>query len=384
MPSAGLQMCSMKVIISVFNNLSTDQRIEKVCRTLHENGYQVLLIGNSWDGLPSLQRPYRCIRIPLHSRSLKMAYPEFNMKLYREILRNADAETIIVGNDLDTLAANYLASRKLRLPLLYDSHEIYTEMPSVQGRFVQKIWRSLERRIMPHIRYMMTASNSYADWFVKKYAIEKPVVVRNLPHFQGNGSVAGLANTPKIILYQGAINPSRGLDRVIPAVKHLPDAQLWIAGKGPKLEEYTQLVEKLNLTDQVRFLGSLLPEDLRRITAQADVGLSIEENNGLSYYYSLPNKISDYIQARVPVVVSSFPEMKKIVDTYQVGQCIDNHSEKEIAGKISAVLQLGKEYYRPALEQAAAELCWENEESKLLGLYQKIGEENFPHAQKPA
>ena len=368
----------MKVIISVFNNLSTDQRIEKVCRTLHENGYSVLLIGNSWDGLPELDRPYPFIRIPIKSKNLKLAYPEFNLKLYREILRNADSETIITANDLDSLAANYRAAKKLRLPLIYDSHEIYTEMPSVQDRFVQKIWRALERRIMPDIRYMMTASDGYADWFVKNYSIPRPIVVRNFPHRKKTGISADPENRPKIILYQGAINPSRGLDRVIPAMKHIPGAELWIAGKGPKFEEYTALTKKLNLTNRVKFLGRILPDELRGITAQADVGLSIEENNGLSYYYSLPNKVSDYIQAKVPVVVSGFPEMKKIVETYGVGQIIENHSEKEISEKISSVLKLGKEFYRASLEKAAAQLCWENEESRLLSLYQKVADENFP------
>ncbi len=167
----------MKVIVSVFNNLYTDQRVEKICSTLHDNGYKVLLIGCSWQGIPTLDRPYPFVHILLKSRSLKLAYPEFNLKLYHEILQHADAETILVANDLDTLAANFLVSKKIKVPLIYDSHEIYTEMPSVKGRFVQKIWRQLESRIIPNIRYMMTASESYAYWFQKKYGIENDSLV---------------------------------------------------------------------------------------------------------------------------------------------------------------------------------------------------------------
>ena len=48
----------MKVLVSVFNNLYTDQRVEKVCRTLSEAGYDIELIGNNWGGLPEMQRPY--------------------------------------------------------------------------------------------------------------------------------------------------------------------------------------------------------------------------------------------------------------------------------------------------------------------------------------
>ncbi len=366
----------MKIIVSVFNNLYTDQRVEKVCKTLFDNGFEIILIGNSWDGTPEMKRPYPFYRIPLKSKSLKLAYPEFNKKLYTELLKRADKNTILLSNDLDTLLANALVSRKLKIPMVFDSHEIFTEMPSVKGRFVQKIWRILEQSFVPKLKYMMTASDSYAQWFEKKYQIAKPVVVQNFPR-KLPPATENIEHHPKIILYQGAINPSRGLDKIIPAMKEIKNAELWIAGKGPKYEEYIELSKQLGVTDKVKFLGKLLPENLREITQKADVGLSIEENNGLSYYYSLPNKISDYIQARVPVVVSSFPEMKKIVEKFKIGETIDNHSVKELSEKINTVLRNGKNYYSDHLNHAASVLCWENEEPKILRLFQQVKEDYF-------
>lgn len=364
----------MTIIVSVFNNLYTDQRVEKVCKTLYDQGYKILLIGNSWDGTPEMERPYTFFRIPLQSKSLKLAYPEFNKKLYNELLKRADKNTILLSNDLDTILPNFLVSKKLNIPMVFDSHEMFTEMPSLKGRWTQKIWRLLERTFVPKLKYMMTASESYAQWFQSTYKIEKPIVVQNFPrnlYLQQQPE----NNTPKIILYQGVINPSRGLDKVIPAMEKIENAELWIAGKGPKYDEYVSLTKKEKLTDKVKFLGKLLPDDLRTITKQADVGLSIEENNGLSYYYSLPNKVSDYIQAKVPVVVSAFPEMKKIVETYHVGSVIHNHSSDELAEKISNVLHNGKSHYRDALNHAATVLCWENEEPKILNLFNQVKED---------
>ncbi|MDR2207202.1 MAG: glycosyltransferase [Flavobacteriaceae bacterium] len=371
----------MKILISVFNNLYTDQRIEKICKTLYNNGFKVELIGNSWDGLPEIFRPYPFTRIKLKSKNLKFAYPEFNQKLYSLLMKKADKNTILVSNDLDTLFANFYVSKNMNIPLIFDSHEIFTEMPSVRGRFTQKIWRFLERSFIPKLKYMMTASESYALWFSEKYKIPLPVVIQNfsrkIEHFDRLSVTKNQENLTKIILYQGTINPSRGLDKIIPAMKNFDDAELWIAGNGPKFEEYSALSKALNLENKVKFLGKILPEKLREITQKADVGLSIEENNGESYFYSLPNKISDYIQARVPIVVSDFPEMKKIVERFHVGEIIENHSEEELVKKISIVLRNGKKYYRSQLETAASELCWENEEPKLLELYKKVVLENF-------
>lgn len=365
----------MRILASVFSNLLTDQRVEKVCQTLHDAGYQVELIGNNWGGLPEVRRPYPVSRLYLKSKTLKLAYSEFNYRLYREILKKADNQTILLANDLDALAANFLAARKHGIPLVYDSHEIYTEMPSVQNRFTQKVWRLAEKKMIHKIEYMMTASNSYADWFVKKYGIERPVVVQNFPkraEFSQSGSKKN-----KIILYQGAINPSRGLDKIIPAMKLLPDAELWIAGSGPKLNEYQALTKNLGLDHKITFFGALKPQDLQEITLKADVGLSIEENNGESYFYSLPNKISDYIRCGVPIVVSDFPEMKKIVNQYGVGEIIRDHSEQELAEKITKVLNNDREFYQDNLKKAATDLCWENEVPKLLQLFHKLETENF-------
>ncbi len=89
-------------------------------------------------------------------------------------------------------------------------------------------------------------------------------------------------------------------------------AILKIAGDGPKKRAYEELVAKENLQDKVIFLGKLKPENLREVTKTADLGFSLEENNGVSYYYSLPNKVCDYIQSRVPLVMINFPEMQRI------------------------------------------------------------------------
>lgn len=366
----------MKIIVSAFSNLYTDQRIEKICESLHCGDYAVELIGNNWNGSYKMERPYPTELILLKTKTLRWAYIEFNFKLYKTLLQKADKQTILYTNDLDSLLPNFLVSKKLGIPLIYDSHEIFTEMPSINGRWTQKVWRILERNIIPKVKYFITASNSYSNWYSERYNIKPPIVVQNFP--KKRDFIPIEKNTKKnIILYQGVINPSRGLDKIIPTMKLFPNAELWIVGDGPKKEEYEALTKSLGLEDKVKFLGKILPEKLRNITPIADVGLSIEENNGLSYYYSLPNKISDYIQARIPIVTSNFPEMQRITNHFNIGTTIRNHSEDELFNAISSVLENEKSYYQPQLETAAQELIWEKEEQKLLSLIEKVIRESF-------
>lgn len=361
-------MSKRKIITSAFSNLYTDQRIEKVCRTLYENGYDIELIGNDWNGAEEMSRPYPFSRIQLSSKSLKTAYFEFNWKLYHQLKKKADQHTILHANDLDALLPNYLVAKKLNIPLVFDSHEIFSEMPAIQGKMSQKLWRYLEKTIVPKIKLMITASSGYANWFKNRYGIS-PVVVQNAPRkLDFNQEIPD--NNPKILLYQGAINPFRGIDKAILAMHHVENVVFQIAGDGPRKKEYEELVLKENLQHKVKFLGKLHPDDLRKITLTVDCGMSIEENGGESYYYSLPNKVLDCIQARVPLLLANLPEMLNIKNQFNVGEIIKNHEPSTIVEALKSILSKGRKDYQTELEKAADVLCWENEEVKLLQVFE--------------
>lgn len=365
-------MSRNRVIVSAFSNLTTDQRIEKVCKTLHDSGFEIELIGNNWNGEEHMSRPYPISRISIHSKSLKTAYFEFNVKLHKVLQRKIDGNTILLANDLDALLPNYLLAKKFNIPLVFDSHEIFSEMPAVQGKISQKIWQFLQKKTVPHLNFMITASEGYANWFHKKYGVQ-PTVVQNAPR-KVDFNVEIPENQPKIILYQGALNPFRGIDKAILAMHNIENAVFKIAGDGPRKQEFEELVIKEKLQNKVIFLGKLLPEDLRKVTQTADVGMSIEENGGESYYFSLPNKVLDCIQARVPVILSALPELLKIKNSFDIGEIIENHHPESIAKALQKILDKGRNYYQPELACAADQLCWENEEPKLLEVFRKASQ----------
>jgi len=64
----------------------------------------------------------------------------------------------------------------------------------------------------------------------------------------------------------------------------------------------------------IHFQPAVKPEQVILYTRSADVGLAVFKNACLSYYYSLPNKLFEYILSGIPLIVSDFPEMAKFVD----------------------------------------------------------------------
>jgi hypothetical protein len=103
----------------------------------------------------------------------------------------------------------------------------------------------------------------------------------------------------------------------------------------------------------------------------ADLGLSIEKDVSINYHYCLPNKFLDYIQARVPVLVSPLPEMKVIVEKYRIGEMIESHDPQYLATKFDSMLGQAEKLslFRENMQKAANDLCWENEEQELMNIY---------------
>lgn len=370
----------MKVLSAVINNIETDQRIDKVCNSLLKFGYEVELIGTTLRGKPLLNKSYRTTIIPIKYQNSFKLYAEFNFKLFINLLLRADKQTILLANDLDSLLPFYLVSKIKNLPLVFDSHEIYSELPSLRNRpKTKKVWKTLERFLLPRMKYFYTVSNGYGKWFEKEYGV-KPEIIRNVPHLQKlkdkeNFIFFELPRIPqgyKIVLYQGALNISRGLEYMIKAMQHVDNCIFWIAGDGPIRKDLEQLVSDLGLNEKIYFLGNVPPKVLKTITPLAEVGISLEQDLGISYKYALPNKVFDYFQARVPILSTYLPEIKATIEKYKAGRIIEKHDEIHIAEQLKLLLEEGKKSYHENLTKAAMECCWENEEPKLKAIFEQI------------
>lgn len=363
-----MEVNQKRIIVSVTNDLVSDNRVHKVCSSLQNMGFEILLVGRKLPGSVPVERSYKTKRFNLIFKKGAWFYAEYNFRLFLFLLF---ARTdVLVANDLDSLSANFLASRIKGKTLVYDSHEYFTEVPELIHRpKVQKVWEWLEGKMLPKIRNAYTVCNSIAQVYNTKYGVDFKVV-RNIP----------LARPPKkkenkpenkTILYQGAVNIGRGLKQAIVAMKFVKGAKLVIAGDGDIKSELEKLVAAEKLNDKVVFTGRLSLEELAELTPQADLGLSIEEDLGLNYRYALPNKLFDYIQAQVPVLVTNLPEMVAIVQTYTIGEITNSLNPEDLAMKINDALHntVKRNIWLSNLKTAATELTWEKEEKILHEMY---------------
>ena len=283
---------------------------------------------------------------------------------------------MLISNDLDTLLPNYLVKKFKKIPLVYDSHEYFTELPElVEREFPKKVWKILESRILPKLKHSYTVSESIAKTYKKQYGVDMKVV-RNVP-FKSIRSKKDESkkNGTKLILYQGSLNIGRGLEQLIDAMEFLEDTKLILVGDGDITEKLRERIIKKDVAEKVDLKGRVPFDELPSITEKADLGIALEENIGLNYYYALPNKLFDYIQAGVHVLVSPFPEMQKIVNKYEIGTVYDHKTPKALADKITEVISLKNRYnkWKENAYIAAEELSWENEKNILKEVYTQSG-----------
>ncbi len=359
-----------QIILAVINDLAGDQRIHRIASTLARAGYEVMVVGRVLpDSHPLSPRPYQTHRFRLPVHKGKWFYLLFNLRLFVWLL--GQRVDIITANDLDTLGACFLASRLRRKRLIYDAHELFTEVPELIERpATRRIWLTLERWLLPRLKQAYTVNASLADIYTKTYGVPF-VAVRNVPFAR---SAPQLAPPARVILYQGALNLGRGIELMIDAMVHLSEYHLWIAGKGDIEAELHERASAI-WDGRVSFHGFVPLENLPAITEQAGLGLSLEEDMGANYHFASPNKVYDYLQAGLPVLVSDLPEMASLVDEYRCGEILeaDERTPETLANRIRTIFESPDLWaaYAARSREAAKVLVWENEQKKLLDLYRK-------------
>lgn len=178
-------------------------------------------------------------------------------------------------------------------------------------------------------------------------------------------------------MYHGAVCRGRGIETLIEVITRYEDVRLIILGNAESENyrgELLQKTEMLHTANKVLFREAVPIEELWKYIGAVDVSMATISPVTKSYYYALPNKLFESIQAGIPIIASDLPEMKKIVEKYQIGLvCIPDDVE-DICRCVDVMQNNAKQYaeFKRNLQLAKADLCWEQEKKILMHSYQKI------------
>lgn len=281
-------------------------------------------------------------------------------------------------HDANTLLAGWIASRLTRKPFVYDAHEISTDREGYGG--LSKAVYFIEKRLMPEAADTITTTDMRADHFVAAYDISRPTVLQNRPRFQSLPEERrmrfelGIAPDRFIVLYQGGLQPGRGLRNLVSVAAEIPEADFVLIGGGRQAPELVELVARHSLQGRVHIVPTVPLRDLPSYTADADIGVQVLRNTCLNHWTTDSNKLFEYIMSGVPVVASNFPEISKVVNSGPYGLLVEPDNLNQIGTAIRRMI--GDESFRLQCRRRclddARKWSWEAQEHALLALYERV------------
>ena len=300
------------------------------------------------------------------------------LKFNMAYVQQAKTSDIIHCNDLLTLPIGVIVKKFYNkdVKIVYDAHEYETELNGLVGKrkFFRKI---MEKSLIKYADKVITVSDSIANEYVRLYNIDKPLLVLNTPIFTEITKrnifreTFNLRQDQTIFLYQGALVKGRGIENILQSFQNIEGDKSVVVFMGyGKLEEIIQNSAKTS--SNIYFHQAVSPDILLDYTSSADFGISMIEDICLSYRYCLPNKMFEYIMAEVPVIVSNLPEMKKIIESYNVGVVAQDNTPNGLEEAIKQAQKLNKEELNINIKNAKKIFNWEEQEKVLLKLYNEL------------
>jgi glycosyltransferase involved in cell wall biosynthesis len=359
----------MKLYFTVTTDLTYDQRMIRICNSLAQAGYEVVLVGRKMkSSIQPEKQSFKQKRIRCFFEKGKLFYAEYNIRLFCYLLfKKMDG---IVAIDLDTILPCLFISNIKKIKRVYDAHELFCEMKEIATRpFIYKCWKKIERFTVPKFKNGYTVNKPIADEFNKMYSVDYGII-RNIALLK---EYTPVIKKEKFILYQGAVNEGRSFETLIPAMKTV-DSKLIICGDGNFLQQAKKLVTENHLENKVIFKGKIAPDELLNFTQQAYIGITIFENVGLSNYYSLANRFFDYMQSAIPQLCVDYPVYREINEQYEIALLTTDLSPENLSTQLNNLLN--NEVLYNKLQQncikARAVLNWQEEEKKLIAFYKHL------------
>lgn len=285
---------------------------------------------------------------------------------------------VVHCHDTLVLPAGCLIKILCRSKLVYDAHELESEKNS-QNLLLSKSTLLIEKVCWNKIDLLVSVSQSILSWYTENLGYKQQALVLNSPIFESSNErlnekkddnryfhqLYNIANEKLVFIYVGVLAQGRGIDMYLSAFADSTiDAHIVFLGHGhmsSTIESYSNEYSNIHLHPSVPH------NNVVSLVKSADVGLCIIENTSLSYYYCLPNKLFEYCFSGIPVLASNFPELKRVIDEYQVGLCCEPESQS-----ILKALQFLCNNPLPTVSGDISDLSWSTQAQRIQQSYRSL------------
>lgn len=281
---------------------------------------------------------------------------------------------VVNAHSVAVLPVCYLLSRRLEAKLIYDAHELETEVRASTG-LQRLIFKVIEQLLITKCDAVFVVNQSIADWYQRRYRDVHPVVVRNISYVGDSErriNLRALLSVPadkRLFVFVGNFTEGRNIHTILDAFAHpaVNDHIVFIGGGG----EFDSLVSEYCADhENIHRLPAVPPTEVVSYAAGGDVGLCLVQPGCLSRKLSLPNKAFEYAQAGLPFLFTDLPEIARLLGPAFARWRVDDPASDLVA----AITALTAD----ALEEARTNMAkvqipsWDEEAAAMVAVYSTL------------
>lgn len=290
----------------------------------------------------------------------------------RRILHSRKID-LIIANDFSALSTCVWAAKGRKV--LYDAHEYTLGQASHNLAWMREHFpyiRYALSKYLPRCSKVMTVSDGIADEYTRVFGIPRPDIIRNAAPFVDQRP--SMVSSGRIrIVHHGVAARQRSLETMIEAVLGCEDRFeldfFLVATDTAYLSELKALVGS---SPRIHFREPVAMTLLSRTLNEYDIGLYILPPTNFNHIHALPNKIFEFIQARLAIAVAPSPEMANLVRTYDLGVVAEDHSVKAMITALSNLSDSQIEHFKRNSDLHAKELSAESEMNRLENIVETL------------
>lgn len=390
-------MSKKHIVSTVFNSVENDSRVIKTAQAAISAGYDATIVGvcsgseiirKEVEGVPVVLVPNfsqqlkryklwgpdnRDLRL-LIGGQLRTTIPEI-VSLEPDIIHSHD----MVGLKIGAAVSRALLIGGHDVPWVHDIHEFVAGLKGELAELYMPICLAWEREHLRTADQLITVSETLADEVQSRYFLpNKPTVTYNAPPRESYSKTAndirshlGLAVDVPLIVFVGGATPLRGCDTILKSLAYLDGVHLAFVSQGKYVEELIQLAEHMNISERFHVHPYVSSDQVTSFIRTADIGI-----HGLVHYpnaeVAMPNKMFEYLQAGLPMVVSDVASMKEFVKKHHIGDVFLAGDPVSCSDAIKRVLNARDEFSNNITVDLKELFSWEEQAKKIKHIYKDL------------
>jgi hypothetical protein len=358
-----------RVAVVSFSNLERDPRVSRQLVALRDQ-YQLIACGfgnlqmERVEFIPIGHRPKSFpekavmgLRLLAQKHEAHYWQQPHVQEAYQKLSQSGAA--VLLANDIDALPVTLKAAGDR--PVLFDAHEyapLEHEDSWLWRLLVQPYRTQFCSRYLHKSHAMFTVCQSIADEYCDVFGVH-PTVVTNAPAFH-DLLPSSVGETIELVCHTATM-PARRLELMIEMMDHLDDTYRLTLILVPSGDDayYNRIVQLANAHPRVRVRPPVPLDQIVTHLNQYDIGVYLIPPSSFNTRCALPNKLFEFIQARLAVAIGPSPEMRNVILNHTCGTSSEAFTPRSLATAVAAIDRKRLEKYKQASHDAARVLSAE-------------------------